>query len=466
MKSIHRFELSLALLGSLAAATLTAPQLRADANPASPAGSAPSLAWLTDLSLAVKESYDDNVLVVSGLGMPEQSAWVNTVSFKLGVDFAPLLAKSDGVQTLSLVYQPDKVTFAGDSAENYTAHRLNEGLKGKLGSLSYSLDNAFVYVDGNKLAETYAANQLSGAAANQNDKYRNNFSHTLARERRNQDQDRSAATVRWDTKAGFFVRPIASLTYYNMNTYLFNTSKAPYLGYQDYPDRWDVNGGADLGYQLTPNLALTLGYRDGDQHQDQYALAINSDQHFSSNHYQRALLGLEGSLSSWLNVKLSAGPDFRDYNPDTPISDLHTTRFYGEALATATLSNTQSLTFSFKQWLFVSSTGLVPYDDIAYSLVYHLNVTKKLGLDLGAKYLEANYTLGNDLAGSAPSLRDDLDYQGSVGLSYALARHLTGTVGYAYDKGLNGLTSLPANYQPNYRDFEHAVASVGLKYSF
>jgi len=94
------------------------------------------------------------------------------------------------------------------------------------------------------------------------------------------------------------------------------------------------------------------------------------------------LAGLEGKPAGWLSVKLAAGPDFRDFNPSAPISDLHTTRFYGEATATATLPENQSLTFNFKQWVFVSSTGLVPYDDITYSLAYHWNATRQLGFDL------------------------------------------------------------------------------------
>ena len=451
------------LAAAAAALFLLSGNSRAAAAPPPTAATKP--AWLTDLSFADKESYDDNVLLVSGLGLPVQSSWVNTASFKLGLDFAPLLNAGSEVQAATFVYQPDRSVYSKASAENYTSHKINDLFKGKIGDFSYSLDNAFLYVDGNKLAEIYALNQLSGAAANQNDKYRNNYTHSVPRERRNQDQDRYTASVQWDA-GKFFLRPISSLTWYDLNTYLFNTSHAPYLGYQDYVDRWDLNGGADLGFKVAPGLALTVGYRDGEQHQDQFAVAINSDQHFSSNHYQRVLLGLEGKLTDWLTVKLSAGPDFRDFNASAPIDHPRTTRFYGDAQATATLSKTQSLTFNFKQWVFVSSTGLVPYDDISYGLVYHWSATKKLGFDVGAKYVEANYTLGNDLAGSAPSLRDDLEYEGSVGFSYLIVPHLTGTVSYTYDKGENGLAGLAATYAPSYRDFNHGVVGVGLKYAF
>jgi hypothetical protein len=41
-------------------------------------------AWLTDLVMGVQESYDDNILLVSGDGMPTQSSWITTASPKVG----------------------------------------------------------------------------------------------------------------------------------------------------------------------------------------------------------------------------------------------------------------------------------------------------------------------------------------------------------------------------------------------
>jgi hypothetical protein len=460
--------ISLFLLAAASAAlALTGTARAADASSTStPANAAfwTKPAWLSDLSFGVKESYDDNVLGVSGNGLAPESSWVSSASAKIGINFIPLIDDKD-ITALSLTYNPEIFNYASASAEDYIAHRVNFVIKGKADGATYSLDDAFLYNDGNKVAPTYALNQLAGAPANQNDKFRNNYAHSVARERRNQIQDRYNAWIKIND-GNFFIRPISSLTYYNLNTDVFNTSVAPYKGYQDYIDRWDINGGADLGYDLAPNLSVSLGYRDGYQHQDQFTLALNSDRHFASNRYQRALFGLEGKLASWLTAKLSAGPDFRDYNPSTPISDHHTTRFYGEASLVATIPNDQSLTLSYKQWEFVSSTGLVPYDDTALSLVYHWNVTQQVGLDLGARYLEANYTLGNDVAGSAPDLRDDVDEGVSAGLTYAVTKQFVLSVTFTHDKGLNNLGSLPATLFPAYRDFTHNVTTFGATYKF
>ncbi|HEY4989014.1 MAG TPA: hypothetical protein VII09_04365, partial [Opitutaceae bacterium] len=393
------------------------------------------------------------------------SSWVDAFSAKITVDFAAALGTPKEIKAFSLTYNPEHFDYTSVSSEDYTAHRLGGVFKAKFDNITYSLEDAFLYNDGSKTAPTYAENQLAGAAGNQNDKYRNNYAHALARERRNQIQDRYTASVQADF-GRVFIRPISQLTYYNLNTDFFNTANAPYKGYQDYVDRYDVNGGADLGLKVTPDVSLTLGYRDGYNYQQQFTTAINTDTHFSSSHYQRALLGIEGKLAPWLTIKAVAGPDFRDYNPDTPISNLHTTRYYAEGSLVAALPDNQTLTLAYKKYLFVASTGIAPYVDTTATLVYHVNVTKQFGIDLGAKYLEANYTIGNDVVGSAPALRDDVDYGASVGVSYAITKQIIVGLTYAYDDGRNNLDSLAAKYFPAYRDFTHNVTTASLQYKF
>jgi hypothetical protein len=463
--------LSLLLAAEIAAISLPAP-LRADAGPQTQVSDwtladLKKPVWLSDLGVEAKQAYDDNVFGVSGDGLLQQTSWVNTLSFKIGVNFVPFLAPGGGVQTLSLTYTLDSASYSQASSENNIASRLNLVFKGKSGAFSWSLDDALLDVDGNKTATTYALNQLAATAAgsNQNDKYRNNYAHSLSRERKDQVQDRYTAFVQYDF-GNVFIRPISQLTFFNLETNVFNTANAPYKGYQDYIDRWDLNEGADLGFKLAPKLAVTIGYRDGYQHQDGYSLAINSDTHQASNRYKRALLGLEGKLTDWLTVKLSAGPDFKVFNPDTPITHDSTTRYYGEGVATVTLPLDQSISVNYKQWFFVSSTGLVPYEDTTVAVVYHVNLTKQLGIDLGGKYQDANYTIGNDYAGAAPDLRDDGDWGASIGATYAVTPHFIVSVTYNYDDGENELKSLPAKYFPGYRDFRHNVVALDLKYKF
>jgi hypothetical protein len=424
-------------------------------------------AWLTDLSLGVRESYDDNLLVVSGNGLAPQSSWVSTVSPKIGFDFAPLLGNQKALQTLSLNYTPDFNIYQNATSQNYDAHKIGGAIKGQAGDFSYSLDNAFLYNDGSHQAPIYALNQLSGAAANQLDQYRNVYGYAVARERMAQIQDRATVLLQYDWDK-FFVRSVASLLYYNLMTDWHNTGAAPWKGYQNFEDRYDVNGGVDFGSKLTPKLAATLGYRYGAQYQQQFPAAITSDRHYSSSDYQRVLLGLEGNPWKWLNVKLAGGPDFRSYNSMAPVNDHNPVKYYGEAVLTATLTPSQTVMFNYKQWQWVSGTGKVPYFDSTYALTYHWAATKQLGLDLGGKVLEADYTGGNEVnpAGQNSSLRDDMEYEVSAGVTYAFTKHLSANLAYTYDVGANALNNLPASLGPAYRNFEHQVVALGLLFKF
>jgi opacity protein-like surface antigen len=418
-------------------------------------------AWLTDLSLGVKESYDDNVLLVSGNSMPPQPSWVSTVSPKIGFNFAPLPGDQNTLQTFSFIYAPEFAIYHNAPSESNDAHKIYDSIKGHAGDFSFSVDNAFLYIDGSKIAPIYALNQTS----DQTDKYRNFYAFALPRERRNQIQDRSTVSLQYDWDE-FFVRPVASLLYYDLKTDWHNAGVAPYIGYQNWPDRYDGNGGADLGYKIAPRLAVTLGYRYGHQYQQQFPSTITSDRHFSSSDYQRVLVGIEGKPWSWLNARLVAGPDFRDYNSMAPVNDFHPVTYYAEAVLTATITPDQTLTFNYKQWEWVASTGIVPFFDSTFALAYHWNATKQLGLDLGGRVQEADFSSGNDLAGLAPSLRDDIQYTVSAGVNYAFTPRLNAGLTCSYDLGGNLLNHLPPQYEASYRDFEHLLVSLGVQYKF
>jgi len=457
------------IITTIAGLSLATP-LFADDSAATPAaGSIPAAwqkpVWLTDLSLGVKESYDDNLFLVSGNGLTPQSSWVTTVSPKIGFNFAPLLGDQKNLQTLSLVYTPDFNVYHAAPSQSYDAHKIGDTIKGQAGDFSYSLDNAFLYNDGNHQAEIYGP--AGGAGGNAFDQFRNNYAHGVPRERLAQTQNRANVVLQYDWDKAF-VRPVATLLDYNMMTDLHNTGTAPWQGYQNYVSRYDVNGGVDVGYKLTPKLAATLGYRYGGNYQQQLPATISpADRHYSSSSYQRVLLGLEGKPWNWLNVKLAGGPDFRDYNYMTPVADRNPVKYYGEAVLTATLTPDQTLTFNYKQQQWVSSTGKIPEFDSTYGLAYHWSATRQLGLDLGGKVLEADYTEGNDYLGATqPSHRDDMEYEVSAGVTYAITTHLSTTLAYTYDVGANALNNLPATLGPEYRNFEHQVASIGLQYKF
>src|ERR1700734_246677 len=81
-------------------------------------------AWLTDLSLSIHESYDDNILLVSGNGMQPQYSWITAISPKVGFNFAPLLGGQSPVKTLTLLYAPDFNIYHDAPQESYDAQKV------------------------------------------------------------------------------------------------------------------------------------------------------------------------------------------------------------------------------------------------------------------------------------------------------------------------------------------------------
>jgi opacity protein-like surface antigen len=443
---------------------LSAPHATAAVGPVPPsaAGSAPAQsavsgsdspawkpAWLTDVSLAIKEGYDDNVFMsdvtrpAGGATLNDKSSFVTTVSPKLGFNFARVLDAGGNLELLSLAYAPDFVMYHSLPSENYDAHRVSLAAAGKAAGFSYNLENAFTYVDASRKAPAYPGNLLNAWAT------------INAYPRREQLQDRSKLTLQYDWNR-WFIRPGASLAYYGMMTEIKDPSLASTpSGYQNYCTRYDVNGGADVGYKFCPNMAATLGWRYGSQDEEKYSF----EAHSSSSDYQRVLLGVEGKPLKWLNMQLLGGPDFRSYENIAPVSDRHPVTYYGEASLAATLTPEDTLTFKYKQFQFVSCLGVKPYFDSSYGLSYGRKITDRFSLDAGARLLDADYTSGN----LASCLRNDLDYVLSVGLHYAFGAHVAADLGYSANLGRNAQDHI-AN--PENRDFDSQEISMGVQFKF
>lgn len=415
-------------------------------------------AWLTEVSLCVKEGYDDNIFASgvdpkflpstykiptgSAVALKDRSSWVTTITPKVAVNFAPLFHNPDKIQSLSLSYAPEFATYHDQSSESYGAHRVATGIKAVNDGFSVIAENAFSYVDASEVGPTYP-----GALYNA-------YMNSGVRERRKQIQDRSTVALQYDWQ-DFFVRPTASLIYYDMMTELVNVT-----GYQNYEDRYDVNGGADAGYKISPQMAVTLGYRYGHQYQQQFSWSPYS----ASSDYQRVLVGFEGKPFSWLEAKIQAGPDFRDYQGNTtthvtPVNDLHPVKYYGEAIFCSSLTTNDTLSFKYKQWQWVSSIGKVPYFDSTYDLGYHRKVTTKVGFDIGGKLLTSDYTSGN----LAACQRDDWDYFVTTGLSYAINSHFSASLSYTLELGRNDLDGV---VNESTREYERNAVTLSAVLKF
>jgi len=425
------------------------------AQSAKPAGAltlANKPAWLTDFSFGIKESYDNNVFYVSGRNAPERDSWITTVSPKIGFNFAPLLGDQKILQVLALGYAPDFVTYHEVSSEDYNAHRIATTLAGKTDAFTFYGENGFNFIDGSKEAPIYAGN----------DSQRSAYATAAPRERRQQMQDRAKINLQYDV-GSWFVRPTAYLLDYDLLTDLKTNA-----GYQNYASRYDVNGGADLGYRVNPNVAVTLGYRYGHQYQEQFPTAIDKTHTSSPSDYQRVLAGVEGKPFNWLTVSVQGGPDFRTY-PETsathitPVDDHHPIKYYGEAAITAQLDAKDSLTFKYKQYQWVSSTGKVPYFDSLYDLMYHRVLTKALSLDLEGRIQSSDYTSGTGTSAD----RDDWLYVGAASLTYAFTPNLSVNLAYTAQLGRNQQDNLEAiKVDGRNRQFDDHLVSLGATFKF
>jgi hypothetical protein len=414
--------------------------------------------WLTDVSLSVKESYDDNIYL-SGVdskylpssytlppgsvaALKDKSSFVTTVTPKIGVNFAPLLGDTQNLQTLSLGYVPEIGRFQNAPAENYVAHSFPAAVKGNWEAFSVRADNTFNYVSGSSYGPTYPGGFL------------NAYATCAPREHREQFNDRGTLAFQYDFDK-WFVRPTASLLYYDMMT-----KKIDVTGYQNYASRYDINGGPDFGCRVEPQLAVTLGYRYGHQYQEQFGFTPYS----SPSDYQRVLVGIEGKPWKWLEIKLQGGPDFRSYYEDTathitPVNHTHLVTYYGEASLTATITTKDTVTFAYKQFQWVSQLGKIPYFDSTYKLNYRRRLTDQITLDIGGSVMSSDYRSGNLPA----SQRDDFEYVASARLGYSFNAHISANLAYEFDAGHNGLDGVE---NPSTRAFDRNLISLGMLVKF
>lgn len=406
---------------SLATASISTLALAAQAQSQALTPAVQKPAWLSDLSLGIKESYDDNVFLQGvtpppGFAVQPNSvaalrnvgSWVTMVSPKIGIDFAPLLGNQTAIQTLSFTYAPDYSIYHSAPSESNEAHRLVTAAKGGGDGFSFGLDDVLTYVHGSTYAPTYPDDFISAWAV------------AVPRNRREQVNDIGTVFARYDL-GNWFIRPVASMIYYDLMTeHLDNVD-----GYLNYVGRYDLNGGSDVGYQVIPKIAVTLGYRYGYTYQEE----LFGNPMRSSSQYQRALAGIEGKPWSWLDVKIQGGPDFRDYVSAAPVNDDHQITYYGEAALSAKISSNDSLIFKYKGWQWVSMLGYIPYFDSSYQLTWHHKLPANFAFDLGAGLLTADYSMGNLIN------RYDMQYTASAGLTYAINSHASLGLGYTLNLG-------------------------------
>ena len=456
------------LAGVLALTTVSA--LAAETN--APGLLPPKPKWLTEASLTVRESYDNNVFLAGASGrylppvytipadgvaaLKNQYSWITTVSPKIGLELAPLLGNNGVLRSLTLGYAADFVTFHDAPSENYDVHRLAAGVRLASDDLTFQADNLCTYMDGGRIAASYPGVGLYSAFV----------SDQATRDRRAQALDRASASLQYDQPA-WFVRGVGALVNCNYLTHQYPS--AIYSGYMNYVDRYDVNVGGDFGYKLATNLAITASCRIGRQHQDLLPVGIDPYQQSSSCEYQRFLLGVEGLPCDWLTVRIQAGPDFRDYAASAPVRHDKPVTFYEESSLEVRVTPDNILSFTSWQCRWVASSGKIPYDGRSFALNYLRKVTDALSLKAGVRAIRyayhcaLSYSAGLSTPATAPANgRDDWDLIESVGATYAVTSRFSIDLNYAASFGRNADGTALADT----RNFNDQIVSLGATLRF
>jgi hypothetical protein len=404
-------------------------------------------AWLTELSVTLKETYDSNVYG-SNTNRPgyapvsNMSSWLTSVTPKLAFDFAQLLDygkdEEKNVETFALSYAPEVVRYYDAPSENYEAHRIGTQVKGKVDSFSYNLDNSFVFIDGSKDSPHYgAATSAYGTA--------------IARERRDQFQERGKLILRNDWE-NWFIRGVGTVLYYDLNSTRENPNVAGNAGWVNWVDRYDFNAGADVGYKITKDLAATLGYRRGHQYQEGFSWAASRN----DNDYDRIVAGFEGKPFTWMKVELQAGPSFHHYDSNlmAPGHDSEITQTYIDGNVAFEVTSKDTITLRAKQWQWVSSTGTSSYEDKTYEFLYKHKWLKQLTSTIGVMVQDSHY--------NAPMVRDDWYFTYSAGLKYDLNEWVSFFADYSFSQGKNGVED--NGYTG--REFDRQLVTLGVKGQF
>lgn len=391
--------------------------------------------WLTELSLEVRESFDSNVYLQKVTEQANQGSLITTIHPTIGIKVKDLFLDSSGDDlnnAFTFKYSPSVNIYHAEPSEDHTLHKVNTAFGGKNDEWTWKIANMFLYTDGSMEAPIYTG---PGTPA---------IAHFQVRDRREAIQNRGNVMVRYDIDDEWFIRPKASTVLYDFMAH----QRQGLAGYQNYVDRYGVQGGADVGYKFIPNTYFTVGYQFGHQQQSRLSwIATDAD-----NTFHQVLFGIEGKPWDWLKVNIVGGPDFRFYENQIAAGfDQSPTKSFVKAVLTATITEDDTLTFKTHRLTWLSSAGRVPYEDIKYTLIYKHNFEDVVTLSA----LAQAYNGDTD----QPWFSEDYIYTLGTGLVWHIDDYWSAMVDYSFDHAEteNNNGAFPG------REYQRHIISVGGK---
>ncbi len=356
-------------------------------------------------------TYDTNIFAteVERPGFPVANREAVDAQLFLKADLFPLRANADWKDT-SLSYQVTRHWFDRyASTEDHTVHKLQIVAKGTILGWKLAADLATTYVDGSKESPRYLVYSSYGMA--------------VPRERRNQWQHALKASLRREFGA-WSTRVTGAYTSFDLLTRHHNPTGA-YLGYLNYIDRYDLNGGFDVGHKAGKALAW-LGMRVGEQYQQALPWALTR----GSSSYVRLLTALEGKTGD-VTYALTAGPDFRSYHDPKAVVDRSQTTLFVDSSVNWTVRKGTTVGLTGKQWRWVSSSGKATYDDFSTGVTVKHQLTKVLALRGLAQWQRGDYV--------APTNRIDHLYTLGCGATFDFNPHLSASLDYTWMRDENAV---------------------------
>ncbi|MEI8062915.1 MAG: hypothetical protein WCH84_02510 [Verrucomicrobiota bacterium] len=386
--------------------------------------------WRFSASLAVKETFDDNVFLQNESSLAHKSSMVSSFTPALGLVYQET---TDFKAAIS--YAPEVVYYHSYSSEDYVAHRVTLNLSGKSGDTAWELNNAVTGIAGSNRGPTFLTAQGGAIPA---------LGGIPLRDRRDAIIYRNNLKVT-QTLDKWFLRPV-----FTSYVHDFKTQQSSAAGYENYIDRYEVNGGLDVGYEVHTKTWLVLGYRYGYQHQGDN---LNVPSPYSS-YYHRILAGVEGTPTDWLKLNVLAGPDIRDFGSDNLASTFQRSKllWYIDASAVATLGKRDTATVLLTRYEQPAFSSQSVYEDIVYSVGWRHQCDNKLSATAVLKIYGGEW--------QAPALRKDWIYTPSVGVSYAFTKHFSADLTYSYDAVRSEISNTTG------REFTRQLVSLGAKYTF
>lgn len=410
------------LLATVTAAVATTPASAAE--PAAP----PPAAWKYTASASVKETFDSNVYLQSVTPQANQASLVTTFQPAVGATWTP---GPDFTATAS--YTPEATFFHDEESENYSAHRASLALTGQHDSIRYELLNTLLVIDGDDEGPTWTGPGGAPAAGG-----------VAVRDRRDATVLRNAVKVTQSLGA-WRVRP--SATFYLHD---FQTEQSAAKGYQNYVDRKEFTVGLDLGHTVGAGATGWIGYRYGGQDQSRL---LNFREEYD-NTFHRVLFGLEGAPWSWLKLQLAFGPELRHFGDRVPASfhDTDEVNLFVDASATATLSKSDTVTASLKQFEQPGFSGRATYQDTTADLTWKHKLSPRWTVGAGERAYNTDFL--------RPTLRNDWILSTSALVNCALTPAWNLEASYAFEEGLSQVPDTAG------REFERHLVSLGAKYVF